>query len=73
MRHITITLPDSLYAELEVASAGVRDLTFSPAIWAAEAVESALATRRLPQVRLRLRAEDALGRKAVSVAEDADF
>ena len=50
MRQITLTLPDALYTELEAASASVREHGFTPETWAQEAVESALATRRLPSV-----------------------
>jgi hypothetical protein len=52
MRQITLTLPDALYTELEAASASVREHGFTPETWAQEAVESALATRRLPGVQL---------------------
>jgi hypothetical protein len=52
MRQITLTLPDALYTELEAASASVREHGFTPETWAQEAVESALATRRLPSVQL---------------------
>jgi hypothetical protein len=45
-------LPDALYTELEAASASVREHGFTPESWAQEAVESALATRRLPKVPL---------------------
>jgi hypothetical protein len=63
MRWVTIGLPDALYAELEVASAGVHELGYSPAACAQEAIESALATRRLPSVSVgrcgpRVRAAD---------------
>jgi hypothetical protein len=63
MRALTIHLNEELYAELEEASAPHREMTFGPAEWAQEAVESALATRRLPrftkpQSRPRRRVED---------------
>lgn len=50
MRAVTIVLPDALYAELETASSKARELGFGPQAWAQEAVESALASRRLPSV-----------------------
>ena len=50
MRQIVIALPDTLFTELQAASAGSRECGFTPAMWAQEAVESALATRRLPSV-----------------------
>jgi hypothetical protein len=50
MPRVTITLSDELFAELERVSAGANDLGFGPETWAQEAVESALATRRLPGV-----------------------
>ena len=62
MRHITITLNDTMYAELETVAAGTPDLTFSPATWAQEAVEAALASRRLPAIS-RLTADEVFGRK----------
>jgi hypothetical protein len=50
MRQITIHLQEELYNELEAASAVVRELGFGPEAWAQEAIESALASRRLPRV-----------------------
>lgn len=50
MQRIVITLADELYAELEAASAKVSELGFKPETWAQEAVESALASRRLAYV-----------------------
>jgi hypothetical protein len=51
VRQITITLSDELYTELESASTNVREHGFGPETWAQEAVESALADRRLPRVK----------------------
>ena len=50
MRQVILNLPDALYLELEVVSAAVREHGYGPASWAQEAVESVLATRRLPGV-----------------------
>ena len=50
MKSITIKLAEGLFEELEVAARGeFRDSELSPATWAQECVESALAMRRLPQ------------------------
>ncbi len=67
MRQITLTLPDALFTELEAASAGVREHGFTPETWAQEAVESALATRRLPKVPL-----GSHGPHARRIEEDAE-
>ncbi|MGB9071455.1 MAG: hypothetical protein WCC22_02205 [Terriglobales bacterium] len=48
MQRITIILEDALYQELKAA---VSREPMSPETWATEAVESALASRRLPFVR----------------------
>jgi hypothetical protein len=61
MRQITIVLCDELYSELEAVAAG-HEMTFTPATWAQELIES-LATRRLPKVRIPITAEG-LERKA---------
>ncbi len=49
---ITITLPRELGRELRQAAAACAfgDERLSPALWAKEAVESVLASRRLPRV-----------------------
>jgi hypothetical protein len=52
MQQITIKLSDDLYAELLSASSDVLEMCYSPERWATEAVESALASRRLPRVKL---------------------
>jgi hypothetical protein len=52
MAQVTIKLSDEMYAELESAAADVHELGFTPERWAEEAVESALASRRLPRVKL---------------------
>jgi hypothetical protein len=49
MKALTIHLQDELYAELVEVSAPHREMTFGPEQWAQEAVESALAVRRLPR------------------------
>jgi hypothetical protein len=48
---VTITLSDELYAELASVSEDVLEQCYSPEKWAREALESAIATRRLPRVR----------------------
>jgi len=50
MKTITIELSDGLYAELETASAEAHETRFRAEDWAQEAVQSALAARRLPRV-----------------------
>jgi hypothetical protein len=49
---ITITLPRELGRELKAAAAACAfgDERLSPALWAQEAVESVLASRRLPKI-----------------------
>ncbi|MBB5059094.1 hypothetical protein HDF16_003817 [Granulicella aggregans] len=49
---ITIDLSDRQYAELKRATARANEPAFTPADWAREAVESALASHRLPTVRV---------------------
>jgi hypothetical protein len=49
MRRLEIFLQDELYSELEAATA--TDSMMTPQGWASEAVEAALATRRLPRVK----------------------
>ena len=50
MQQVTIKLSDALYRELQSVSEDVREQCLSPERWAAEALEAALATRRLPRV-----------------------
>jgi hypothetical protein len=50
LRKIIIALPEELFSELEAASAEHREMGFGPGQWAEEAVASALASRRLPNV-----------------------
>jgi hypothetical protein len=52
MQQVVINLNDELFAELKSVSSDVLELCYSPEKWATEAVESALATRRLPRVRI---------------------
>ena len=52
MQCVTIPLSDELYMELQRVSEDVLEHGYTPQMWAKEAVESALATRRLPRVRL---------------------
>jgi hypothetical protein len=49
MRRLEIFLQDELYNELEKVTA--TDNMMTPQGWACEAVEAALATRRLPRVK----------------------
>ncbi len=49
MRQIKIEINDTLYKELEAATANEPGGT--PRTWACDAVEAALAARRLPRVR----------------------
>ena len=51
MQQVTIKLSDELYSELQRVSEDVLEMCYSPERWATEAVESALASRRLPRVR----------------------
>ena len=62
MRRITVTLSDEQYKELQSLAAGVREMTFKPEHWAAEAIEAALASRRLRRVRIAITEVEALGR-----------
>lgn len=50
MRTIAVELTDVLYAELEVAAAAIREHGYGVEAWATEALEAAIATRRLPHV-----------------------
>jgi len=52
MPQIRIALTDGQYAELKRATARAGEPGFSPTDWAREAVESALASHRLPRVTL---------------------
>ena len=72
MQSVVINLPDVLYAELETAAASVRELGFRAETWAQEAVEAALATRRMP-ARVSIGPEDALARRAApEIQEDSE-
>jgi hypothetical protein len=50
MPRITVNLSNTLYSELLDASARVNEHGFGPASWAQEAIEAALASRRLPKI-----------------------
>jgi hypothetical protein len=54
MQRVTITLNDELFAELQRASEDMLEIGFGPERFATEAVESVLATRRLPRVKSEL-------------------
>ena len=47
---VIITLPDKLYAELQSVAEDVNEHGFTPLRGATEALEAALASRRLPRV-----------------------
>ena len=51
MQCVTIPLSDELYRELESVSEDVLEQGYTPQMWAKEALEAALASRRLPRVR----------------------
>jgi hypothetical protein len=69
LRKIIIALPEELFSELQAASADIHEMGFTPERWAQEAVESVLATRRLPRVRTSVQC----GRhNGASVARDAE-
>jgi len=53
MQCVTIPLSDELYRELQRVSEDVLEMCYSPERWAQEALEAALATRRLPRLKLR--------------------
>ncbi len=72
MRHITIALPETLFAELITAAAEAKELCFGPAQFAAECIMSELASRRLPRVRVPITAAEAFGRKPLQYPEDPD-
>lgn len=54
MQQVTIKLSDEMYTELPSVSQDVLEMCYSPEKWATEAVESALATRRLPRAKSAL-------------------
>jgi hypothetical protein len=71
MREITIKLPDELYTELQtVSSECTKEMGFGPEQWAGEAVESALATRRLP-VSTHVTIEDVYDRRPIIAGSDS--
>jgi hypothetical protein len=72
VRQITITLPDELYVELQtVSSECTKEMGFGPETWAQEAVESALASRRLP-VSTHVTIEDIYERRPIMAGRDSD-
>jgi hypothetical protein len=56
MPDLIIKLNPVLYSELETASRNVYEMGYGPERWATEAVEAALASRRLPRVAVGLEA-----------------
>lgn len=72
MPRLTIALNNEMYAELERISSDNLDLGYSPALRAQEAVESALATRRLSGHLLNIQREDAAARKPGEATEELD-
>lgn len=52
VQQVIIKLSDEMYAELQSVSEDVLEMCYSAERWATEAVESALASRRLPRVRV---------------------
>lgn len=50
MREVVLSLSDGMFAELEAVAGRVHEMGFGPEQWATEAVESVLASRRLPRV-----------------------
>ena len=66
MPDLIIKLNPELYSELETASRNVYEMGYGPERWATEAVEAALASRRLPRVAGGL---EALERNTVEVLE----
>ena len=56
MPDLTIKLNPELYSELETASRNVYEMGYGPERWATEAVEAALASRRLPRVAVTVEA-----------------
>jgi hypothetical protein len=69
MRRITLVLPEELFSELQSASTDIHEQGFTPERWAQEAVESVLASRRLP----RVQSSAQCGRhNGASVARDAE-
>ena len=50
MPRLIISLSDELFRELQAASSAAHEMLCTPETWAQEAVESAIASRRLPNV-----------------------
>jgi predicted transcriptional regulator len=51
MQQVTIEMSDEMFRELQRVSEDVLEMCYSPERWAQEALEAALATRRLLRVR----------------------
>ena len=56
MPNLVIKLNPELFSELEIASRHVCEMGFGPERWATEAIEAALASRRLPRVAVTVEA-----------------
>jgi hypothetical protein len=55
MRHVTISLPDALYAELQEAASLTRGHGYGPEHWACDLLAGELASRRIARLPRRAR------------------